>query len=484
MHSNMKKLLAVLLAALMLIPLVSCSTANDSEDSLAHESQTEALSDAETEFFPPIEKKDYDGATFQIITPFTKPGDWYYAEEYQSTQSKTSILNNTLYEMNTLVEEHLNVEFALKTITFKTGNELFNEVFPTIMAGDDAYQFCAMDAYYDNTNFITKNCALDLYQLEAVDFDQFYWDKSVTEMLTINGKAYLGLGDLCKKLFYVIYCNKNMLTNANRKMPYDEVRNGQWTLDRLAAISTELYQDDGDGLRNSGDIYGFSSSWDCNGAAFLQASNIFVATRTDDGNFELSMYGDRLIEMYDKLYAWSQNESVNLWNVHSPMITSDFKTEQTYFMTAGLGTDYLDVEFDVGILPLPKFDVEQENYAHVNWGNNMLVPSSIQNKEMVGEVIELMCFYSGTMVLNKYYDEVLQLRVSDAPDDRDMVELIYDTVVYDPGIAFCDGNGALWDLVYTTCFGIRNKNPNIASYYQSRYRSANKWLSNMVKKVK
>ena len=196
------------------------------------------------------------------------------------------------------------------------------------------------------------------------------------------------------------------------------------------------------------------------------------------------MYGDRLVEMYDKLYTWSQDASVNLWNVHSPVITSNFKAEQTYFMTSALGTGFLDVDFDVGILPLPKYDVQQENYAHVNWGNNMLVPSSIKDKAMVGEVIELMSFYSGTLVLEKYYDEVLQLRVSDAPDDRDMVELIYATVVYDPGIAFCDGNSALWDLVYTTCFGIRNNNPNIASYYQSRYRAANKWLSNLVKRTR
>jgi hypothetical protein len=194
------------------------------------------------------------------------------------------------------------------------------------------------------------------------------------------------------------------------------------------------------------------------------------------------MYSDRLVEMYDKLYTWAKDESIHLWNIHSPDFTSDFKTQETYFMTAGLGTSYLDAEFKVGILPLPKYDVQQENYAHVNWGNNMLVPITAQNKSMVGEVIELMSFYSGTLVLNKYYDEVLQLRVSEAPDDRDMVELIYDTVVYDPGIAFCDGNGALWDLVYTTCFCIRRDTPNIASYYQANYRSANKWLGNIIKR--
>jgi hypothetical protein len=103
---------------------------------------------------------------------------------------------------------------------------------------------------------------------------------------------------------------------------------------------------------------------------------------------------------------------------------------------------------------------------------------------MVGQVLELMAYYSKTVVLPKYYDEVLQLRVSEAPDDRDMVELIYDTIVYDPAIAFCDGNQGLYNLVYITCFGIRENNENIASYYQKNNKSAAKGLSNMIKRVK
>ena len=478
----LKRILAAALAALMLLPLASCATGNDPADTSANTGSAETGAEGETEFFPPITKKDYDGADYRMIG-WTEAGEWYYAENYESTEEeKAAILNNTLYEMNTLVEDYLGVEISYETVPINDGHMVFNTVFPTIMSGDDTYQLCTMDAYYDNISFITRNCALDLYELEALDLDQFYWNRNVTDLLTIGGKAYLGLSDLCKQRYFAIYCNKNMLRDAGRKVPYDDVRNGEWTLDRLSALTADLYLDNGDGLRNGEDIYGFSSSWDCNGAAFLQASNIFVASKTEDDTYELSLFSDRLVEMYDKLYTWSKDESVHLWNVHGPDFTSDFKESETYFMSADLGTSYLDTEFEVGILPLPKYDASQADYAHVNWGNNLLVPNTVRNKDMVGEVTELMSFYSGTLVLNKYYDEVLQLRVSEAPDDRDMVELIYDTVVYDPGIAFCDGNNELWNLVYITCFCIREDNANISSYYQKNYRSANKWLSNLLKK--
>lgn len=135
---------------------------------------------------------------------------------------------------------------------------------------------------------------------------------------------------------------------------------------------------------------------------------------------------------------------------------------------------------------MPKYDADQENYAHVNWGHELLVPTTVQNLDMVGQVLELMAFYSGTMVREKYYDEVLQLRVSEAPDDRDMVEIIYNTVVYDPGMVYAhsggSATGSLYPLAYTfhNCIG---DGKNLTSYCQSYLRSGQKQLDNIVKRV-
>ena len=477
-----KRILAAALAALMLLPLASCATGDDPADTSANTTSAETGAEGETDFFPAIPKKDYDGAEFRMIG-WTEPGDWYYADGYENTENKTSILNNTIYEMNTLVEEHLNIEMSYQTVKVVTGHEIFDTVYPQIMSGDDPYQLCTLHAYYDYPSFITGNCALDFYELESPDYDQPYWNREVMDMLSIDDHAYIGLSDLCWYSFYMIYCNKDLLKDANMKVPYDQVRNGEWTFDLFFNMTTGLYSDNGDGTRNEKDMYGFASQWDGEGNAFLQAADIYVAKRNEDDEFELTLFSDRFVEMYDKLYAWSRDESVLCWNFHSPEYTVDFKKNQSYFTCSSLGTHYLDAEFEVGILPLPKYEKSQASYNHVNWGNNMIIPSSIRNKDMVGDVLELMSFYSSTLVLNKYYDEVLQLRVSEAPDDRDMVELIYDTVVFDPGIAFLDGNNGLANLVYITCFGIRENNPNIASYYQKNYKIAEKGLNNLIRKV-
>ena len=88
-----------------------------------------------------------------------------------------------------------------------------------------------------------------------------------------------------------------------------------------------------------------------------------------------------------------------------------------------------------------------------------------------------------TMVRTKYYDEVLQLRVSDAPDDREMVELICDTVVFDPGIAYSQNSSELFNLCYILESNILSGNTNISSYYTRNERAAERYLSKKVYKL-
>ena len=482
----MKHFLALALALAMLFPLASCANQPDKPSSDS-EQTTNTETEAGTDFFPNIEKDDYQEETFHMIG-FEEPGSWYYSESMSDEKGSMHVLNNTIYEMNILVEEYLNVDLTYEQITtVRTGGEVFDIVQPTIMSGDDVYQLCILHPYYSYTNFITQNYALDFYTLPDFDPEQPYWNGKVMEQLSINGHAFIGLGDICNYKLNIMYCNKDLLNQVGRSVPYDKVRDGTWTLDEFLVITSELYTDNGDGIRNNADTYGFASMWDHNASAFMQGCDIYVATRNEDDRFELSLYNDRLVEMYSKLYTWSKNESTYLWTYganHDESTIVNFKDNHSYFTHGYLDTTYLDAEFSVGMLPMPKFDTNQAQYAHVNWGNNIILPGTIKNKEMVGQVLELMGYYSTTLVPQRYYDEVLQLRVSEAPDDRDMVELIYSTVVYDPGIAFCDGNSELWYLVYLPCFAIHSGSENVTSYYKTNQKSAQRWLDNLLRKVK
>ncbi len=478
----MKRWLSVLLASLMLLSSLSAvSCAESGETDVAGSSDTDSADSVseETDIFPAVEKQDYKGQAFRMIG-MNEPGSWYYAEEYIGQEGTVHVLNNTIFEMNTMVEDYLGIEMEYEYVdNIKTGGEIFDIVQPTMMSGDDVYQLCILHPYYSYNSFISQNFALDFYTLDDLDLDMPYWNGEVMEQLSINGKAYIGLGDLCHYNLNMLYCNKGLLKDAQREVPYDLVREKRWTLDELSALTTGLYKDDGNGKPDNKDIYGFSSLWDANASAFMQAAGIYVLTRNENDGFELSMYGDRLTDLYEKLFKWTQDESVYKWSYGNDRNTDynmDFHDGRSYFTLEKLGTIYLDADFEVGMLPMPKYDVAQEEYAHVNWGNNIVLPGTVQNKEMVGQVLEMMAYYSRTHVQEVYYDEVLQLRVSEAPDDREMVELIYGTVVFDPGIAYCDGYNSLWNLVYLPTFAILEGNENITVYYRRNEKGANNAL--------
>ena len=343
-------------------------------------------------------------------------------------------------------------------------------------------------AYFEVAPYISRNFVIDMNELDALDFSQFYWNGDTIEELSINDHVYVAVGDICQSEIHMIYTNKDLMATANIKMPYDQVRNGEWTFDALTAMTANLYVDDGDGQQNNKDIYGFAGSWADWGAVLPQAADTFVASKKSDGGFDLTLYSDRTAEFYEKVFAWTQDESVRIWFYGAPEGDSvDFTSNQVYLHGSTLGTKYLSVDFKLGILPMPKYDVAQENYSHVNWGDEILVPTTVKNRDMVGQVLELMSFYSGTMVREKYYDEVLQLRVSEAPDDRDMVELIYNTIVYDPGMVYAHAGGSetgsIYPLIYTFYFCIQDKKPNITSYYQSYAKPAQKQIDTLIKKV-
>ncbi len=473
------RILAAILATLMILPCVACATEGSEGTESTQAAETNGI-EVDTEFFPDIEKQDYNGATF-CMAGTNGSGSWYLADEYKSSGENINVLNNTIYEMNTLVEEYLNVEMV-------SGNSVGIPVDTAILSAEDVYQTLVQHAYFEVAPYIIRNFVTDMNELSDLDFNQPYWRGDIIEELSINDRFYVAVGDICQSEIHMIYTNKDLMSTANIQMPYDQVRNGEWTFDALSAMTADLYIDDGDGQRNNQDIYGFAGCWADWGAVLPQAAGIFVASKNADGGFDLTLYNDRTVEFYETIFNWTENEGVKIWFYGASQEEEvDFTSNRVYLHGGILSAKYLGVDFKLGILPMPKYEVSQENYSHVNWGDEILVPTTIRNRDMVGQVLELMSFYSGTMVREKYYDEVLQLRVSEAPDDRDMVELIYNTMVYDPGMVYAhvggSDTGSIYPLIYTFYSCIADRKPNITSYYKSYEKSAQKQIDNMLKKV-
>lgn len=135
------------------------------------------------------------------------------------------------------------------------------------------------------------------------------------------------------------------------------------------------------------------------------------------------------------------------------------------------------------MLPYPKFDEKQENYRSLNWNGLMGVPASVSkagNPQMVGEVLELLGYYTGT-VKTAYYELQLGAKVSEAQEDADMLDIIWKSLVSDIGLVCCNCSGSMDNLVYMLPMICESPKKNFSSFMRSNKSSAQKGLDKVFK---
>ena len=96
----------------------------------------------------------------------------------------------------------------------------------------------------------------------------------------------------------------------------------------------------------------------------------------------------------------------------------------------------------------------------------------------VGDVVELLAYYTAP-VKTAYYEDLLGSKLAEAPDDAEMLDIIWDSQAGDVGliVSNLDGLGNLVCMVPNMCI---NGNTNeYASYLRSNKNVANKNLEKL-----
>jgi glycosyltransferase involved in cell wall biosynthesis len=117
------------------------------------------------------------------------------------------------------------------------------------------------------------------------------------------------------------------------------------------------------------------------------------------------------------------------------------------------GQTFRNMTDDYGVLPLPKYDEEQEEYRTLaaNISSLVVVLSSATELDKIGATLELMAAESYKQVIPAYYDTVLKGKYSDAPQDAAMYDLIINSLTYNFGFCFSthslEGIGSLFRVL-------------------------------------
>lgn len=481
------RFLSILLALCMIassLALVACDFEDDTEAESTSSSETG--SEKETEVFPEVEKKNYDKEFYLHILPDVNPVDFYWVKE-----SKNDILSDAIYTRQEKVHQYLGVE----VVGTATGDySKYIEPFKTAVKNKDESVHTLISHVYTGVNgLISENYLTDLNEMPGIDLDADYWNQQFMEDLSLNGRRYLGFSDFNLLYTYVVAFNKTMLQQYEDNFDesiYDMVINYHWTVDKMISMANLAYIDKtGDG-KSKDDTFGIASSRWVPFSGLLQASNINQVEQNESGKYVSAPYleknRERTTILVEKLKALVASDAGWFWNDRSGNEISFssgnilLNLASTYNLTSLIEKDIV-----FGVVPYPMFDEAQKDvgYRSLQWGGYICVPTYLGNNEvMVGETLEMLSFFSDD-VIEVFYQKLLGKQVAESPQDKQMLDIIWDSVCSDFGQTFCEeapGN-TLHLLAHLTA---ENATQNLASYMAERERTINNAYTKFLKRFR
>ncbi len=325
-------------------------------------------------------------------------------------------------------------------------------------------------------------------ELEAVNLDAPYWAKDLMDDIQIDGKYLLGYNDMCLSQVNLIVFNKDLQENFQVELPYDLVRNKQWTFDKMNTMASVLAVDNGDNVWGAEDTYGITGWGWVPLISLITSSDINIVSRNEEDEYAIA-YGnqnEKMLDLIDKVFAMYNAEYTWFWkSTPADGTTVDFSngTSLFQFLNSVNLVGFRDKKLRFGILPYPLYDENQADYKTLNWNGLMGVPGSISDPEMVGEVLELLAYYTAP-VKDAYYENLLSAKLADAPDDVEMLDIIWATQTTDVGIVVCNASTVMDEMVYMLPKMLEAGNNTYTSYMKGKAKRAQESIDKVFKQGK
>ncbi len=447
MNTIVKRTLTILMAVLMLsvtlLGTVACADlGQNAGETTASNGSGENVESESIAAYGSLEKQKF-GREFSILTRED------LIEDMEIKKVTGDTLDDLLYDRNVAVSEDYDITFEY--FTEDDLHALNSKLMTQATSGVDDYDMYIGHKFSFNTNAKQNHC-YNLNKIEALRLDQPWWDQNCYDNLTIDGKTFLMTGDINPSSMRISSCmivNKELMKDLQKDMNAlnELTENGGWTLDVLYDYTANVTRDlNGDQQINyQDDQYGLTS-WmmDVPFSLYYGAGSNFV--NIVNGQPEpAANAAERITDIYAKIYeimienrAYMVTDS-NIWSSCYDV----FLEGRALFCDITLGkiTTYIvnaNMEYEYGILPMPKFDTNQEEYlSFVNGASGFaMVSYSEQDPEFVGTIMEAMASYNYDNVTPKMFEVVTKLQAAQDPESAAMVDRIIYNRIYDPAYFF------------------------------------------------
>lgn len=435
----MKKFVSLALIFSLLLAMLVCTSRGDSVDSedTTADRSTDQTTEGNGEFdrLDELGEKDFNGREFVILDANDHP------EIHVNLPGDTingDIVNDSLYERDHAIEERYGVDIKYVQLTnAKNGTDTLKN---TVLSDDDEYTICISTLLGGTLGAIAQDGVLmNLSEADYLSLDQSWWSRLLYDNLNLGGKMYYTTGDISPTMYQMaacIYLNTSLAEDYRIDTDFCQlVRDGKWTLDELISVTKDMDRDlNDDGVMHaSDDFFGFIHQIGRLTTTTIAGSSGIKLSTINGDTLEVDLETERNISVIEKIqsliidinYADS-NDVINKAFKEGRALTLMHYTESSAVFLRDMEDDYL-------ILPMPKGDLEQDDYhTAVNaWANAFVAIPITSDPEFAGFITEALGYYSYKYIRPKAFELTYKTKNVRDENSAEMLNIVFDTLYID-----------------------------------------------------
>lgn len=494
-EKGMKKAAAaVLVLFLTLSAFVSCGEANtgagDTTPALTNppEISADATADpSETERIQPdVGSADFDGHVFRVLTRGTSSSTWYSRDIYAEGITG-DVISDAVYTRNVHMEDKYG--FIVEEVG---SSKPADDAVTAVTSGDDIYDMFCFKIKDDITSLLLKGYLRNLNNVEKMNLDKPYYDQNSRKAFSLVNKLYLITGDLLTMdndatrccLFNKATFGDLQLSGKIGGTLYELMSDGKWTLDVLsecAAVATS--DENGDGVMDINDKFGMVSE-QFNVLAFYNAAGRLMFEKNADDIPVFTANSEDSLDVFSKIVTLLCGDYCRHYSNAYNEAIPQFSEGLILFYPAQLADVPLqrEMEYDFGIIPLPKLDENQDGYHSpvTTYGSNCIsIPTSVQDVDRAAVIIEVLSCESMYEVTPAYFELNLKSRLARDAESSPSIDIILKTACFELGYMW--NYGSVYSAI-TNAFN--NANPNLATPFKQVEKSAGKTIEKNMETIR
>lgn len=294
------------------------------------------------------------------------------------------------------------------------------------------------------------------YFSDYINLENSWYPQALVEETNIKGNTYYVSGDVSTNLLYLTYgfiFNKdvlNSLTDYDVTVDdlYDLVEEGAWTLEEMYKLCGEYWYDaDESGTKTTEDGFGLRSYNYHLDALYVGSGMkyVFVDNTTTDPNALITVHTD-----------YTSQKAINLSDTLGDFFASTYFINDNPATNFAKGNDIAEItrvrdirkihesensDMSYGVLPIPKYDIAQEDYKCVA-GNPLTLwgisadACDYDREIMAAAVIEYSGYVAQSETTEAIFETLFKGRYSEFPEDAESFDIIKRTTSFDIGRIF------------------------------------------------